>query len=199
LSVESEKVMTKTIVQMLDQLEIVGFIKSNGTQCRFVALTIDTPVTKMRVASPFAGVRKVAHKTGIINAKYNNAVRNRIAELLGVEVKQVEYENGEVWYRHLMTVGENPKALPLVVNRTKEDGKYYLQFFPRHSTHKYVMPDGTPVTNEQLAPWLYKQSPRPAFKPAVISIDLANVRELRASGVIVQMPDFDEAEAILAQ
>lgn len=191
--------MEKTIVKMLDQLEMVGFLKANGTQCRFVAITIDTPVTKMRVNSPFAGVRKVARKTGLINANYNNSVRARIAKVLGVELKEVgEYEPGETWYRHLMTAGEKPKALPLVVNKNKNDGKHYLQYFPLKSRHQYVMPDGTPVTDEQLKPYLYKESKRPDYKPAVISIDLGNVKQLKASGVVIDMPGVEEAEAILA-
>ena len=181
---------------MMDQLEMVGFLKTNGTQCRFVSILIDTPVVKMKVASPFKGVRKVARKMGIINANYNTSVRNRIAEKLGVELKEVEYENGEVWYRHILTADNKP--LPLVVNKTKEDGKYYIQYFPHKSTHQYVMPNGDTVTNEQLKPFLYATKPRPDFKPAVISVDLGNVRQLKASGVIIEMPDFEEAEVLLA-
>jgi hypothetical protein len=60
------------------------------------------------------------------------------------------------------------------------------------------MPNGDTVTDEQLKPFLYATKPRPDFKPCVISIDLANVRQLKASGVVIEMPDFAEAEAILA-
>ena len=82
----------KTIVQILDQLEMVGFIKSNGTQCRFVSLVSST-APKLRKGCPFDGVRKVSRKNGIVNANFNTSVRNRIAEKLGVTLSEVEYED----------------------------------------------------------------------------------------------------------
>lgn len=182
---------------MLDQLEMVGFIKTNGTQCRFVAFVSDTPVKNLKAACPFKEVRKVARKIGIINANYNTSVRRRIAERLGVKLSETEYKNGVIWYRHLTTADGKP--LPLVVNKTKNDGKFYLQYFPHKSTHKYVLPNGETVAEEQLKPYFHKESPRDDFKPCVIAVNLANVRELRASGVIIEMPDLEEAEAILAQ
>ena len=184
---------------MIDELEMVGFLKTNGTACRFVGLTIDTPVVKMRKDSPFQGIRKIAKKTGIINANYNTSVRNRIAESLGVTLAEVEYDNGEVWYEHLKTF--DGKNLPLVQHRdeTKRNGKFYFQYFPHKSTHTYVMPSGEIIPDEILKPFLYKESARPDYKPAVIAVSLSNVRELKASGVIIQMPDFEEAEKILAQ
>lgn len=188
--------MDKTIVQFGSELEMLGFLKTNGTQCRFVSMTIDTPVTKMRKASPFQGVRKVARKMGIINANYNTSVRRRIAERLGVELAEVEYENGQVWYKHLTT--KDGKRLPVVVHATKETGKHYLQYFPHKSEHQYVMPNGEIVPDETLKPWLYKESERVDFKPAVIAVELGNIKQLKCSGVIVEMPDFEEAEKVLA-
>jgi hypothetical protein len=58
---------------------------------------------------------------------------------------------------------------------------------------------GEVIPDSVVQPFLYKESERPDFKPAVIVVNLANVKQLKASGVIVNMPDFDEAEAILAQ
>jgi len=185
----------KTIVSITSHLEMVGFIKSNGTQCRFVSLVSSTE-PKLKVGCPFKGVRKVSRKNGLINANFNTSVRRRIAERLGVELKEVEYENGEVWYRHLMTADNKP--LPLVVNKTKNDGKHYLQYFPHKATSKYVLPNGEEVTEAQLKPWFYKQSERPDFKPCVISIGVENLVEIRASGVIMQSEDIDEAETLLA-
>lgn len=185
----------KTIVSISSHLEMVGFIKSNGTQCRFVSLVSST-APKLKKGCPFDGVRKVSRKNGLINANYNTSVRNRIAERLGVKLKEVEYENGEVWYRHLMTQDEKP--LPLVVNKTKNDGKFYLQYFPQRATSKYVLPNGDEIKEEELQPWFYKQSERPDFKPCVISIAVENLVELRASGVIMQTEDIDEAEILLA-
>lgn len=187
----------KTIVSILSPLEMAGFIKSNGTQCRFVAIVTDTPVVKMRKASPFQGVRKVSRKLGLVNANYNTSVRNRIAAKLGVTLSEVEYENGDVWYQHLKTV--DGKNLPLVQHKDEaKQGKLYLQYFPHKSVNAYVMPNGDTVTEAELKPWLYKESERPDYKPSVIAVELGNVKELRASGVIMQAEDIDEAEAALS-
>jgi len=86
----------KTIVTIGSHLEMVGFIKGNGTQCRFVSMVSETE-PKLRAGCPFKGVVKVSRKRGMINANYNTAVRKRIAARLGVEIKDVEYQNGEVW------------------------------------------------------------------------------------------------------
>lgn len=190
--------MEKTIIQISSELEMVGFLKTNGTQCRFVSLVSDT-APKLKKGCPFAGVHKISRKLGLINANYNTSVRRRLSDNLGVELKDVEYENGTVWYKHLMTQGENPKPLPVVVHATKETGKHYLQYFPHKSETRYVLENGETVTEEQLKPWFYATSERPDYKPCVISIDLANVKELRASGVVMQAEDIDEAEKILAQ
>lgn len=187
--------MKNQTVKMIDTLEMVGFLKTNGTACRFVSLLIDT-APKLRKDCPFVGVRKVASKIGLLNANYNTSVRRKIAEKLGVELSEVEYPNGEVWYEHLKTA--DGKNLPLVVNKTKQDGKHYLQYFPHKSTHKYVTANGEEIKEAALEPYFYKQSERPEWKPCVISIDLANVRQLKASGVVIETPDFEEAAAILS-
>lgn len=175
---------------------MVGFLKTNGTQCRFVSLISNTE-PKLRKDCPFVGVRKISKKIGLINANYNTSVRNRIAEKLGVTLNEVEYVNGEVWYQHLTT--EDGKNLPVVVNKKKNDGKHYIQFFPHSSTNTFVGEDGKEIAESELKPFFYKQAERPDYKPCVVSIDLGNICELKASGVIIQTPNFEEAEAILAQ
>ena len=180
---------------MINQLEIVGFLKTNGTQCRFASILSDT-APKLKQGCPYTGVRKVSNKIGLLNANYNTSVRRRLAETNGVTLAEQDYENGEVWYEHLQTV--DGKNLPVVVNKTKQDGKFYLQYFPLKSSHKYVDANGIELSETQLEPYFYKQSARPEYKPCVISIDLANVRQLKASGVVIETPDFEEASAILA-
>lgn len=181
---------------MVSELEMLGFLKTNGTNCQFVSILTDTPVKNVKASCPFkAGLRKVARRVGIINAKYNDSVRRRIAAKLGVDFKDVEYEAGEVWYRHLMT--DDNKALPVVVNKTKNDGKHYLQFFAHRTESKYFLANGDEIPVSQVAPWFYDRK-REDFKPNTIAVDLANVKELRASGVVIEMPDLDEAESLLA-
>jgi len=196
------------VVKMMDTLEMVGFIKTNGTACRFVSLVCKTPVVKIKASNPFGQVIKggkvqgecqlfkVASKIGIINANYNTSVRNRIAEKLGVTLSEVEYENGEVWFKHVQTA--DGKNLPLVVNKDESKAGYYVQYFPHKSTHKYVNAAGEVIPDEIVKPHLYKESERPDFKPCTIAINLANICQFKASGVVIEMPDFEEAAAILA-
>ena len=116
---------------------MLGFLKTNGTQCRFVAMTTKTPVVKIRADNPWGagaktkcGLYKVSRKIGIINANYNSSVRNRIAETLGVKLSEVEYQNGQVWYEHLTT--QDGKALPVVQHKDerKRDGQVLFAVFP---------------------------------------------------------------------
>jgi hypothetical protein len=187
--------MEKTIVQISSELEMVGFLKTNGTQCRFVALVSDTE-PKLKKGCPFKGVRKISRKIGLINANYNTSVRRRLADTLGVELAEVEYTNGKVWTKHLTTV--DGKNLPVLVHATEETGKHYLQFFPHKSESKYVLENGETIAEEQLKPYFYATSKQPDYKPRVLSIDLANIKELKASGVIMQAEDLAKAEAVLA-
>ena len=190
---------------MASELEMLGFLKTNGTACRFVAIVSKTPVVKIRVGNPWGasaksknGLYKVSRKLGIINANYNTSVRNRIADRLGVTLSEVEYESGETWYEHLQTV--EGKALPIVQHKdeTKRNGQYYLQYFPQKSSNAYVDESGEVIADEMVKRWLYAESERPDFKPAVIAVNLCNVKELRASGVVIEMPDLEEAEQALA-
>jgi hypothetical protein len=196
--------MNKTIVQMTSELEMLGFLKTNGTACRFVSVVTKTPVVKIKVGNPWgagksgSGLYKISRKIGLINANYNTSVRRRISEKLGVELKEVEYESGEVWYQHL-TTGEG-NALPVVQHKdeAKRTG-FYLQFFPHKTSNAYVNEAGEPVTESEIKPWLYKESERPDYKPCVIAVKLENIASLKASGVIIEMPALEEAEAILGE
>jgi hypothetical protein len=180
---------------MLNHLEMVGFIRTNGTQCRFVSLTCST-VPKLKKTCPFVGVRKISRKIGLLNANYNTSVRRKISEKLGVELAEVDYKNGETWYKHELT--SDGKNLPLVVHKEKQDGKFYLQYFPHKSVNKYVGADGVEIAESALEPYFYAKGERPDFKPCVIAIGMENIVELRASGIVIEMPEFSEAEAILA-
>lgn len=182
-------------------LEMVGHLKTIGTQCRFISMLSNTE-PKVRKDCPYKGVRKIAKRWGWLNINYNMAVRRRIAQRLGVELQEAEYTNGEVWYRHEMTA--EGKALPLCVNKkvavgqVPPDNKFYVQYFPHKSKTKYVLPNGDEVREDELKPFFYKQSERDDFKPLVITVGLENVVELRSSGVIVQTPGTAKAESILS-
>ena len=186
---------------MTDVLEMVGFLKTNGTESRFVAMTSKTPVVKIKVGNPWGagksktGLFKVSRKIGIINANYNTSVRKAISEKLGVPLSDVEYESGAVWYSHIKTA--DGKNLPLVQHKEKT-GEYYIQYYPHRSTNVYVNEAGEIVPDAMVKPYLYAETERADYKPNVIVVNLTNVKQLKASGVIVNMPDFAEAEALLA-
>ena len=194
------------VVKMSDSLEMLGFLKTNGTQCRFVAITTKTPVVKIKVGNPWGasaksknGLYKCSHKIGVINANYCNSVARRIAAKLGVKENEVEYTPGETWYHHLMTADN--KALPVVEHKDEtKRGSYYLQYFPQtdKSINTYVNEAGEPVNADEVKPWLYAESARPDFKPCVIAVNLTNVHRLAATGVIIEMPELEEVEAALA-
>lgn len=194
---------------MQSELEMLGFLKTNGTACRFVSMVSITPVVKIKVSNPFgqkvkggklvgtSQLNKVSRKVGIINANYNTSVRRRIAEKLGVDLAAVEYENGDVWFQHLKTA--DGKNLPVVEHKDEaKRGQFYLQYFPHSSTNCFTNANGEVIPDSLVTPHLYAESERPDYKPAVISIKLANIVQLKASGIVIEMPDFAEAEAILA-
>jgi hypothetical protein len=138
------------------------------------------------IGSPFSGVVKVSRKRGIVNANYNAMVCRRLAKHLGVKLSEVEYEVGDVWYKHLTTA--DGQMLPLVVNKKvqtpSETTDFYLQYFPTRSTNFYRLPNGDTVTAEQIKPWIYQQPEKPHFKPAVISVKVSNIKKMRASVVL---------------
>lgn len=196
--------MKANVVEMVNVLEMVGFLKTNGTASRFVSLTSKTPVVKIKAGNPWgasnktkSGLYKVSKKIGIINASYNLSVRNRIAEKLGVALNEVEYENGTVWYEHMKT--PEGKNLPLVQHKDEaKRGDFYLQYFTHKSENHYVNEQGEIVPDEVVKPYLYAKSEKPDWKPTVIAVNLSNVKQLKASGVVINMPDFAEAEKLFA-
>lgn len=185
-----------TIVEITNSLEMAGFIKSNGTQCRFVSLVTSTE-PKMRKGHPYLGIRKVSKHNGLVNVNYADAVSRRVCAAIGVPEGTLEYVPKATWYTHLHTA--DGKALPLVQHSNPEkQGALYLQFFPRSSSSSYVLPNGDVVKDEDVAKWLYAKPERSEFKPAVITIGLDNVKQIKASGVIMTADELTEAEAALA-
>jgi len=193
------KINPKSTVKITDPLEMVGFIRTNGTACQFVSmLTVTEP--KLKVSCPFKGVTKVSRRNGLLNVNYNTAVRRRISKALGVPLADVEYTNGAVWFAHeIMMLGDEKKNLPLVFHATKNDGKKYLQYFPLRSKQtRYVLPNGEEVSEEQLKPYFYAKSEREEYKPNTCVFKIESIKELRASGVVIQTDETEDAEANLA-
>jgi hypothetical protein len=200
--------MNTTTVQLNNEAEMAGFIKANGTACRFVSMVSKTPVVKMRVGNPWHKISKgkvvgdcnlfkVSRKRGLINADYNTSVRNRIAAKLGVSITEVEYTNGETWH----TVAEftkDGKALPLRHHKdeTKRTG-LLLQYYPHGSENCYVNGKGEIVPDADVEKWLHAPSERSEFKPTTIAVYLSNILRLKASGIIAETDSIEDAEASL--
>jgi hypothetical protein len=201
----------KAVVQYVSELEMLGFIKANGTECRFVGLVTKTPVVKMRVNNPWHVIKdgkvvgtcnlfKVAKSHGLVNANYNTSVRRRLADKLGVTLPEVEYTSGKCWYEHLLTVDGKP--LPVVQHKEeakREETGYGLQYFPLgYSGSYYVNGAGETVPDADVEKWLHAKSERPDYKPAVQAPKLKHILSLKASGVVIEMPELEEAQALFA-
>jgi hypothetical protein len=182
-------------VRITDPLEMVGFIRTNGTQCQFVSmLTVTAP--KLKKTCPWKDVLKISRRNGLLNVNYNTSVRRRIAKALGVELSEATYENGETWYAHQMT--EDGKPLPLVCHKTKNDGKFYVQYFPiRSSGTRYTTASGETIAGEKLEQYFYARK-ESEYKPAVCCFAVENIKELHASKVIIKTDESEMAEANLA-
>jgi hypothetical protein len=194
--------MAKTI-EIINHLELLGFLKTNGTGCRFVGITYKTEMEggkNIRKGHPFGRLFKVSKFQGLINADYVESVKSRIAAATGYEKSEVTYKSGPSAYIHLMT-GEG-KALPVLVKAASpDDGVYYLQYFPtvEKTESVYVNEGGDVIPKDEVKPWLYAKGSGSPFKPAVTSLKLANIVELRASGLILTTDEMEEAKSALAQ
>ena len=180
--------MNSTVKLTPDQM--VGFLMTIGTSSMFISAKSATPFKlnqkdKQGNPNPFGTVTKQANITGWLNIDYQAAVERRIAKVTGIPVTRVSYDLGEVWFRHLLT--DDGKKTPVVVNKTKEDGKFYVFYFHRKTkSAKYLGSNGEPITYDQLTPWLPAPRKDTPNKPAVRALTINNLQELRARGMILR-------------
>lgn len=194
------KVNPTQTVTITDAMEMVGFLRTNGTQCQFVSMLTKTPVTKISVKCPYKNVVKVSRRNGLINVNYNMAVRRRLAAALNAPIADVEYTNGQTWFIHeTAVIGQETKALPLCVNKkTPKSGKFYMQYFPlRSSRTRYLLPNGEEVAESLLEPFFYSRE-RDEYKPATCVFSIENIKELRCSGVVIKTEETEVVEAELS-
>lgn len=184
----------KPIVSFQDVNAMAEFIRANGTACRFVSLLSETE-PKLRKDCPFKGVKKITRTLALVNVDHAAACERGIAALLGVDAGSVDYTPGETWYRHEET--QDGKHLPLCVHKEKPESGFYLQYFPRSTSSAYRDSSGNEVSHDSLAPFFYARK-ETEWKPQTRVVSLANIRELRASGIIAQAGDVESAEKALA-
>jgi hypothetical protein len=169
----------KTAVEISHKMELVGFLRSIGAECRFITLTTETEVKMVKKhrttkePNPFLGTVKVARRNGLVNIDYVAAVERNM-EKAGIE--NAEYVAGTTWYMHEQTT--DGKAIALCRHKTKE--AFYLQYFPmRNLETRYVL-NGKDLTPEQVTAmkeYLSEQSEN-EFKPRVITLAMDSIRSV---------------------
>lgn len=189
--------MKNETIKIEDKAELVGFIRSIGTECRFTTVKTETAVdmnkfrnTGRKVvspksgnlinekeANPYFGTIKVATRNGFVNANFVKAVEKRYAEIMGVPVVEVEYTPGETHYIHCST--EDGKPLALCENK-KDASRKYLQFFPlRNLGETTYWLNGNRLTNDQVKDmyqnWVAEDE-NPEWKPRVIILLMDSIR-----------------------
>jgi hypothetical protein len=177
----------KKAIKISDPLELVGFLRANGTQCQFISMLTHTEAD-VNKSCPFKGVVKVSRRNGLINMNYNTAVRKRMADAMGVPIEEVEYTNGKTWFKHETTDGTpEGKALPLCVHATKPTGKFYLQYFPIQSSGTYFMDErGERIPVEALKPYFPKEREKSEFKPITCVFGVDSIKQMHVAGVIIE-------------
>lgn len=171
---------SNTAVEISHKLELVGFLRSIGNECRWISLRTETEVKmvkKHRVTgrlNPYLGTIKVARRNGLVNVNFVRAVERNM-EKAGIE--GAEYEPGSTWYVHEQTT--DGKAIALCVHK-KDNRKFYLQYFPiRNLGTEYVL-NGVTLTPEQVAEMkeYLNATDRDEFKPCVITLMMDSIRSI---------------------
>lgn len=172
----------KDIVKIENRVELIGFLRALGTECRFITVDTETPVKNMpKTGNPYWGTVKIARRNGIVNMDYVTAVEKRFAEQHGMKPSEVTYTPGTVWYKHCQT--EGGKALCLCEGNTvKTKGKYYLQFFPLRDIGEttYVHPTLGTLNKDQIKDMegrMYDRTKAP-WKPNVITLEIDSIRSV---------------------
>ena len=172
--------MTNTTVKIENKAELIDFLRTIGTECRFVTVETETPVENMpKRGNPFWGTVKVARRNGFVNADFVSAVEKRYAELNGLTAADVVYTPGKVWYKHVMTEGGKPLCL---CEHQKDPNKKYLQLFPLRNLGEtiYLHPTLGKLSKEQVKDMegrFYKNN-SPEWKPRVITLAIDSIRSI---------------------
>ncbi len=169
-------------IKLNSETEMVGYLKSLGTECRFISMVTETEVKMRKTANPFlvngGKVTKRSRRNGLVNVNFVGAVERRLAEALGLKASEVTYEAGETWYVHVMTDENKPMAL--CVDK-KTGAKYYLQYFPHKSYEtKYYHNDKemTPAEVQTMKTFEPTRT-ESEYKPKVITLAMASIRTLK--------------------
>jgi hypothetical protein len=173
--------------------ELIGFLRSIGTECRFVTVDTETVVKNMpKTGNPYHGTVKIARRNGFVNADFTKACEKRYAELHGLKPSEVEYTPGNVWYHHVMTAENKPMCLCEGNKPNKKTGKIekYMQFFSIRNLGEtvYVHPTIGKLTKAQIEDMnsrMYADN-SPDWKPGVITLAIDSIRTITFRKVRLQ-------------
>ena len=172
--------MKSFTVKINNPLEMVGFIRTIGTECRFVSMRTETEVKMRKTGNPYVGAVKVSRRNGLVNVNFVESVKRKLEKMAG---EKIDYTPGATWYRHETTTDGKP--LPLCVH-SKDSSRYYLQYFPHRTLGKnrYFL-NGRELTAEEVKTMktFITEDKRAEYKPAVITLAIDSIRELRARSV----------------
>lgn len=167
-------------VKIEDKNELIEFLRSIGSECRFVTVETETIVKNMpKTGNPYWGTVKVAKRNGFVNADFVRAVEKRYAELNGLTPSDVEYTAGTTWYVHCQTENGRPMCL---CEHKKDHSKKYLQLFPLRNLGEtvYVHPTLGKLSKEQIKDMegrMYADN-SPEWKPGVITLAIDSIRTI---------------------
>ena len=193
--------MKNETIRIEDKSEVADFLRSIGTECRFVTVNTETEVGKMpkgkptgrkipspktgkpineKTPNPYFGTVKVARRNGFVNANFTKAVEKRYAELTGTPIEDVSYEAGTTWYQHCQTEDGKPLCL---CEHQQDPTRQYMQFFPLRNLGEtvYIHPTIGKLSAEQIKDmydnWV-SEDQNPEWKPRVIVLDMDSIRKI---------------------
>jgi len=212
--------MKNITVKIEDKAELVGFLRTIGTACRFITVNTETvlvqpqgkptgrkipspktgnPINE-KVANPYFGTVKIARRNGFVNADFVTAVEKRYAELNEIPVEDVTYTPGKTWYQHCHDENEKPLCL---CEHQKDPSRKYLQMFPlRNLGETTYWLNGEQLTKDQVNDmydnWVTEDE-NPEWKPRCIVLAIDSIRAITFRKVNLLNDTFSRIASTMAK
>lgn len=211
--------MKNTTIKIEDKAELIGFLRSIGTECRFICVTTETEV-KMNMArntgrkvkspktgklinekepNPYYGAIKVARRNGFVNADFVKMVEKRYAAVMGIPVDDVTYTPGGTWYQHCQDENNRPLCL---CEHQEDTTRKYLQMFPlRNLGETTYWLNGRQMTEDKIAKmyrfWITEDE-NPEWKPRCIVLAIDSIRSITFRKVHLLNETFSRIASTMA-
>ncbi len=190
--------MKNETIRIEDRAELVGFLRTIGTECRFVTVITETEVImnkfkltgrkvisprsgkpiNEKILNPYSGTIKVARRNGFVNANFVTAVEKRYAALNNLPVDEVTYTPGHTWYQHCHTEDGKPLCL---CEHQEDTSRKYMQIFPLRNLGEteYIHPELGKLNKTQIRDmynnWVTEDE-NPEWKPRCIVLAIDSIR-----------------------